>query len=131
VPYAALPLGTAVSLETGLPLIYTRKEPKSHGRARQIEGEFSRGECVIPIEDLVTTAGSLIKSVGILREAGLTVEHAAVLIDREQGGVENLARAGVHCHAAFSITQLLDILHRERRISAQQYAMLSDYLQSN
>ncbi len=131
VPYAALPLGTAVSLETGLPLIYTRKEPKSHGRARQIEGEFSRGERAILIEDLVTTAGSLIKSVGILREAGLTVEHAAVLIDREQGGAENLARTGVQCHAAFSITQLLEILRREHRISAGESAMLRDYLLSD
>lgn len=131
VPYAALPLGTAVSLETGLPLIYTRKEPKNHGRDRKIEGEFSRGERAILIEDLVTTAGSLIKSVGILREAGLIVEHAAVLIDREQGGSENLARMGVQCHAAFSITRLLDILRREHHISAQQNAIIRDYLLSD
>ncbi len=70
VPYAALPLGIAASLEMGVPLIYPRKEVKSHGRGKQIEGEFQTGDRVIVIEDLVTTAGSLIQSIDILRDAG-------------------------------------------------------------
>jgi uridine monophosphate synthetase len=129
VPYAALPLGTAVSLETGVPLIYPRKEPKTHGRARQIEGTFSHNDRVIVIEDLITTAGSLIKSIDALREAGLIVEHAAALIDREQGGPENLARTGVQSHTLLTLTQLLDILLREGRMTAAQYARVRRYRQ--
>jgi uridine monophosphate synthetase len=129
VPYAALPLGTAVSLETGVPLIYPRKEPKTHGRARQIEGTFSHNDRVIVIEDLITTAGSLIKSIDALREAGLIVEHTAALIDREQGGPENLARTGVQSHTLLTLTQLLDILLREGRMTAAQYARVRRYRQ--
>ncbi len=128
VPYAGLPLGAAVSLDTGIPLIFPRKEAKPYGRGRRIEGEFHEGERVIVIEDLVTTAGSLIQSVGVLREAGLIVEHAAVLIDREQGGAQNLASHGVQLHAAITISQLLHTLKQAGCINEDQLASISDSL---
>ncbi len=131
VPYAALPLGTAASLEMGVPLIYPRKEAKSHGRGKQIEGEFQTGDRVIVIEDLVTTAGSLIQSIDILRGAGLIVEHAAVIIDREQGGAVNLARHGVQLHAAMTFSQLLRILRDAGRIDQAQYDRIRTYLNEN
>ncbi len=128
VPYAGLPLATAVSLDTGIPLIFPRKEIKPYGRGRRIEGEFHAGERVVVIEDLVTTAGSLIQSVGILREAGLMVEHAVVLIDREQGGAQNLATHGVQLHAAITISQLLHTLKQAGCINEDQLASISDSL---
>ncbi len=129
-PYAALPLATAVSLETGLPMIYPRKEAKSYGRGRRIEGEFAAGDHVVVIEDLVTTAGSLIQSISVLRDEGLIVEHAAVLIDREQGGVENLSQSHVRCHVALTMTHLLDVLRRGGRITDRQYQTVRTYLDS-
>ncbi|NOZ71355.1 MAG: orotidine-5'-phosphate decarboxylase [Chloroflexi bacterium] len=128
VPYAALPIATALSLETRLPLIYPRKEAKHHGRGQMIEGGYTAGDRVIVIEDLVTTAGSLIRSIETLRAAGLQIQHAAVLIDREQGGPENLAQAGVQLHAALTFSQILDILHQNQRISAAQVATVRRYL---
>ncbi len=130
VPYAALPIATAVSLETGLPLIYPRKEAKKHGRGLQIEGGFRPGDRVVVIEDLVTTAGSLLGVVEMLRQAGLVVEDAVVLIDREQGGRERLAQAGVRLHAALTFSQLLDALHSSGRIDDAQRAGVMRYLQS-
>ncbi|RME83776.1 MAG: orotidine-5'-phosphate decarboxylase [Caldilineae bacterium] len=130
VPYAALPIATAVSLETSLPLIYPRKEVKQYGRAQAIEGAFEPGERVVVIEDLVTTAGSLIRSIETLREAGLEVTDAAVLIDREQGGVENLARAGVRLHAAYRFSTLLALLHEAGHLDAGQYRRVLSYLQA-
>jgi len=110
VPYAALPIGTAVSLEANVPLIYPRKETKAHGLGKEIEGAWNPGERVVIIEDLITSGGSTIKTAERLRAAGLVVEDAIVLIDREQGGVENLAAAGVRAHSVFKLSQILDVL---------------------
>ncbi len=106
VPYAALPIATAVALASGKPMIYTRKEIKTHGLGKQIEGNWQPGERVVVIEDLITSGGSIVKSAEQLRAAGLIVEHVIVLIDREQGGVENLAAAGIEAHSVFSVTTL-------------------------
>ena len=63
IPYAALPIGMAVSLASGVPLIYNRKESKSHGLGKDIEGLWQPGERVVIIEDVITTGGSIVSSV--------------------------------------------------------------------
>ena len=118
IPYAALPIGTAVSLRTGVPLVYTRKEAKTHGLGKDVEGNWNPGEHVVIIEDLITSGGSLIKSAERLRELGMIVEDAIVLIDREQGGAENLAAAGIRSHAVFTFTAMLDYLVTSGRMEA-------------
>ena len=128
VPYAALPIATAVSLETNLPLIYPRKESKSHGRGRTIEGEYRTGDRVTVIEDLVTSAGSLIRSIETMRAEGLAITDAVVLIDREQGGRENLAAAGTNLHAAFTFSQLLEVLYEAGRVDTAEYDDVKSYL---
>lgn len=110
VPYAALPIATAVALESDVPLIYPRKEVKEHGLGKEIEGAWSPGERVVIIEDLITSGGSTIQTAERLRAAGLVVEDAIVLIDREQGGVDNLAAAGIRAHSVFGLGALLDSL---------------------
>ena len=76
IPYAALPIGMAVSLASGVPLIYNRKESKSHGLGKDIEGLWQPGERVVIIEDVITTGGSIVSSVELFRAAGLVVEDA-------------------------------------------------------
>ncbi|MBK8049249.1 MAG: orotate phosphoribosyltransferase [Anaerolineales bacterium] len=110
VPYAALPIGTAVAIEAEKPLIYPRKEVKAHGLGKEIEGVWAPGDRVVIIEDLITSGGSTIETAEKLRAAGLVVEHAIVLIDREQGGVANLAKAGIQAHSVFKLSEMLDIL---------------------
>lgn len=110
VPYAALPIGTAVALASDKPLIYPRKEAKEHGLGKLIEGAWQPGDRIAIIEDLITSGGSTIKTAETLRAAGLVVEHAIVLIDREQGGPANLAQAGITAHAVLKLTTILDIL---------------------
>lgn len=120
VPYAALPIATAVALESNVPLIYPRKEVKEHGLGKEIEGAWQPGEHVVIIEDLITSGGSTIATAERLRAAGLIVDHAIVLIDREQGGAANLAAAGITAHAVFTLTELLDDLAVQGRIDAAQ-----------
>ena len=110
VPYAALPIGTAVALAADAPLIYPRKEAKNYGLGKDIEGAWETGDRVVIIEDLITSGGSIIKTAERLRETGLIVEDAIILIDREQGGPENLAQAGITVHTVITLTDMLEIL---------------------
>lgn len=128
VPYAALTIGAAVALATDGSLIYPRKEAKAHGTGQAVEGIYTPGDRAVVIEDLVTSGGSVIKAVEALEAAGLVVEDVAVLIDREQGGPEALARAGYRLHAALTMTQILETLQEAGRISFDQAKAVRDYL---
>jgi uridine monophosphate synthetase len=131
VPYAALPIGTAVAIAADKPLIYPRKEAKEHGLAKLIEGAWNTGDRVTIIEDLITSGGSTIKTAETLREAGLVVEHAIVLIDREQGGVDNLAEAGITAHAVLTLTRILDILVEAGQIDSSKRQEVLSFLGKN
>ena len=125
IPYAALPIGMAVSLASGVPLIYNRKESKSHGLGKDIEGLWQPGERVVIIEDVITTGGSIVSSVELFRAAGLVVEDAVVLLDRQQGGVENLANAGIRVHSVLELGDVLDLLAKTGHIPPEILKTLS------
>jgi uridine monophosphate synthetase len=112
IPYGGLPIGQAVSLETGRPLIYPRKEVKAHGTKNSIEGNFTSGETVVVLDDLITTGGSKLEAMEPLREAGLKVKDIVVLIDREQGGVKELAGRGIALHSVATLSEILSALVR-------------------
>jgi orotate phosphoribosyltransferase len=102
----AVLLGGAVSMEMGLPLILVRKEPKGYGTAKQLEGRLEAGEKVTVIEDVVTTGGDSLRSVQVLREAGLDVIHLVVVLDRGEGGEDNIRGAGIPYSPLFRIEDL-------------------------
>lgn len=128
VPYAALPIGTAVAIAADKPLIYPRKEAKSHGMGKIIEGAWQAGERVVVIEDLITSGGSTIDTAEQLRAVGLVVEHAIVLIDREQGGMAKLAQAGIQAHSVFKLTAMLDALATEKLLDPQKHQEVLTFL---
>ena len=107
-PYAAIPIATAISLAGGYPMIYPRKETKDYGTQAAIEGEYLAGETVVVIDDLATTGGSKFEAIEKLTAAGLMVKDVVVLIDRESGAGRSLTDAGYTLHAVLTITQLLD-----------------------
>ncbi|HEX7540619.1 MAG TPA: orotate phosphoribosyltransferase [Anaerolineales bacterium] len=107
-PYAAIPIATAISLQGGYPMIYPRKEVKEYGTKAEIEGEYHAGETVVLIDDLATTGGSKFEAIEKLTGAGLKVRDVVVLIDRQSGAKEALDAAGFHLHAVLTITELLD-----------------------
>ena len=92
IPFAALPIGTTVSLLSGKPLIYPR-EQKQYGTKQQIEGEWKPGDIAVVLDDLITTGKSKFEAIEPLISAGITVCDVVVLIDREQGGRTDLAAA--------------------------------------
>jgi uridine monophosphate synthetase len=127
-PYAALPIGTAIALHSGWPLIYPRKTAKSYGTGKQVEGRWEVGQKAVVIEDLITSGDSILQAVASLKAAGLQVQEAVVLIDRQQGGRENLEVQGYRLHAVLTISHLLGFLEHHGRISARQRAEVLDDL---
>src|SRR5690349_15836234 len=79
-PYAAIPIATAISLQGNYPMIYPRKEVKTYGTKAEIEGEFHAGETVLVIDDLATTGGSKFEAIEKLTGAGLDVKDVVVLV---------------------------------------------------
>ncbi len=103
----AVALATAASLESGLPFLIVRKEAKEYGTANRLEGPYEEGECVCLVEDVVTSGGALLESVVALREAGLVVNTAVCVVDREEGGADALARHAVRLRPLFRAGELL------------------------
>jgi orotate phosphoribosyltransferase len=103
----AVPLVTALSLQTDLPSLIVRVDrPKDYGTSRRIEGTLQPGERIVLVEDVVTTAGAALAAVDVLREAGAEVLGALVVVDREEGGAAAFAAAGVPFQALFTRTSL-------------------------
>ena len=103
----SIPLATALSLETGIPLLMVRKERKDHGTGRLVEGDLEAGDEVLVVEDVITTAGSSMKAIEALRGEGANVTRIFSVIDREGGGRENLAGIGVELNALVKGSELL------------------------
>ncbi len=130
VPYAALPIGTAVALAMNRPLIYPRKEAKAYGLGKNVEGVFAPGDKAVVIEDVVTSGGSVLSAIETLEGAGLAVSDVVVLIDREQGGPETLAEKGYRLHAALRMPEILETLQATGRVSAAEVGAVKAYLGS-
>lgn len=107
VPYTALPIATCLSVEHNIPMVMRRKEKKDYGTKQMIEGVFEKGQSCLIIEDVITTGGSIIETADDLKAEGLVVNDVVVLVDREQGGRENLEK---HFNV-FTIVTLSEILN--------------------
>ena len=126
IPYAALPIGVAVAMEMGVPLIYPRREVKDYGTRRAIEGEFHPGERVLVIDDLVTTGLSKLEAIAPLEAAGLVVCDVAVLIDRSRDAAMTLSRRGYRLHHVCTLGDILEVLGEHGLITpAQRHQVLA------
>ncbi len=128
IPYAGLPIGVALALEMNRPLIYPRREIKDHGTGRMIEGEFRSGETVVLVDDVITKGTSKVEALQPLLGAGLSVRDMVVLIDREQGGVEELAARGFRIHSVLKARQIMSTLKDADKISEGQYQSVLSFL---
>lgn len=127
-PYAALPIASAISLESGWPMIYPRKETKAYGTMVEVEGPYQAGERAVVIDDLATTGGSKFEAIEKLYAVGLQVSDVVVLIDRQSGAVEDLAQAGYRLHAVFTLTELVEIWEGTGKISPEQAEAVRRFL---
>ena len=95
VALGGVPLATAVSLTSGIPLLIVRKEEKGYGTGGRFIGDLSKGSRVILIEDVTTSGGSVKDAIAAIREAGGFVDAVITVVDREEGAQQGLATLGV------------------------------------
>ena len=127
-PYAAIPIATAISLAGNYPMIYPRKEAKTYGTKAEIEGEYQAGETVVVIDDLATTGGSKFEAIEKLTGAGLVVKDVVVLVDRQSGAKESLAQAGYAMHAVLTINEMLDYWEVNRKVEKDKIEATRKFL---
>ncbi|MDJ1430941.1 orotate phosphoribosyltransferase [Halostagnicola sp. A-GB9-2] len=108
VALGGVPLAAATSVAASVPYVIARKQRKDYGTANLVEGRLEEGEEVVVVEDIVTTGTSLVDAVEALRDAGATVERALVVVDREEGGRENVEEAGVEMESLVTASELLE-----------------------
>ena len=107
-PYAAMPIGTAISLHGGWGMIYPRKEVKGYGTKVEVEGVYDAEQRAVVIDDLISSGGSKLEGIIKLNEVGLEVKDIVVLIDRQSAGVDFMGEHGYKLHGVFTLPQLLD-----------------------
>ncbi len=109
VELGGIPLVTALSLSTSLPALFVRQGRKEYGTAKQIEGNFSPGERVVLVEDVVTTGKAALEAIGVIRQEGLEVVRVVAVVDRESGATERFAAAGIPYRFLFTLSYLLSL----------------------
>jgi len=102
-----VPIATALSMETGLPCRFVRKEAKTYGTCQLAEGGDIEGLRLLVVEDVVTTGGQVLLSTQDLRDRGAVVDTVLCVIDRESGGAEAFAAQGLELRALFRMSELL------------------------
>jgi len=132
IPTAATPLVSSLSDRLGVGMVTPRTDAKGHGTGAKIDGllDSDKGKTAVLIDDLVTRADSKLEAAEILTSQGVAVKDIVVLIDRKQGGKEQLATAGLDLHSALTMGQMLDLYSRTGKISQAVYQDTNERLEA-
>ncbi len=117
VPTSGLVIASALATETVKPLIYVRNKPKDYGTSKLIEGSFEQGKKALMIDDVATTGGSVVNAIKSLKEAGIVISDAFVIINRMEGASEALEAEGVKIHNLTDILEITNSLYNQNLIS--------------
>lgn len=128
IPYAAMPIASAISMEMEKPLIYRRKETKGYGTNKMIEGEYKKGETIAIIDDLITKGDSKLETIETFLAEGLKIKDFIVLLDYEKGGSEILRSKGYKLHSAMTIAELIDNIYAAKVIDDAMYKKVKEFL---
>ncbi|HDN17601.1 MAG TPA: orotate phosphoribosyltransferase [Candidatus Bathyarchaeota archaeon] len=130
IPTAGIPYGAVIAYLLNKPLTYVREEVKQHGTGKLVEGIIATGDRVLLVDDLITTGKSLINAARAVRVEGGIVKDAVVLIDREEGGRENLKREGIRLHACAKISEIVREMYKMGAIERENYRSIREYLKA-
>jgi orotate phosphoribosyltransferase len=119
----------SIACKVNLPCVVVRKEEKAYGVTGRIAGaEVAQGENVLFFDDVVSEGLSKLEGIKPLEELGAHVKHLIVVVDREQGGKENLEKLGYKVHALAKISEIVDSLYLSKSISKEQADAVLGYV---
>ncbi|MBI3633962.1 MAG: hypothetical protein HY226_06785 [Candidatus Vogelbacteria bacterium] len=130
-PTAGTPIATLIMDRTNTPMITPKKELKTHGIAAKVEGVYKAGNRVLMIDDLATKADTKIEAAKTLREAGLHVTDAVVIVDRKQGAGKHLAPHGIRMHSILNLPEMLSYYRDHQLIPNEKFREVQKYLSLN
>ncbi|MEN9946969.1 MAG: hypothetical protein RLZZ293_1355 [Pseudomonadota bacterium] len=119
VPYSALTFASAVAYTHKIPMLLKRKEAKTYGTKKLLEGSYQAQDICLIIEDVVTTGMSIGETTQVLEAEQIKVNDIICFINRNQGGQEFLASKGYNLHSIIDVYQILEILHQHKLISSE------------
>lgn len=125
IPYGSLPTATGLALRMERPMIFPRKEVKTYGAGKLIEGHFQAGETIVVVDDILISGKSVMEGAAKLKSAGLNVEDIVVLIDHEQGVKDKLRVNGYRAHSVLALSEIAQILYQANRIDTEQFQLLT------
>lgn len=131
VPYTALPIASCLSVAHDIPMILRRKEMKDYGTRKMVEGVFQKGQTCLVVEDLITSGISVLETIESLEKEGLQVRDVVVIMNREQGGKEDLEKKGYFVHCLFGMEDLLQILLAEKKIDSATYESVAEFIKNS
>lgn len=109
-------------------MLIRRKEAKGYGTKKLIEGKFQKNESCLIIEDVVTTGSSVLETATDLRSEGLVIDDAIIVVNREQGGAENISNREIKMHSLFTLSYLLKTLEDAGKIEPAMVKSVSEYI---
>jgi uridine monophosphate synthetase len=125
IPYGSLPTATGLALRMERPMIFPRKEVKTYGAGKLIEGHFQAGETIVVVDDILISGKSVMEGATKLKSAGLNVEDIVVLIDHEQGVKDKLQANGYRAHSVLALSEIAQILYQANRINTEEFQLLT------
>ncbi len=130
IPFGGLHLALAFSLSSKLPLIYIHPPKSRDVPEPYLEGIFARGETALLVDDLITSGGGAVETAAWLQDhAGLHIRDVVVLIDRDEGGREQLRRHGLNLISILSLEAMLNYLMASHKIEEHWYRKSIEYIQ--
>ena len=121
VPYTALPIVTIMEVEVGATMVVRRKEAKDYETKKMVEGVWKEGQNCLVVEDVVTTGGSVADTAKLLRERGITVTDCVVLLAKQEMTV----------HSVGTLSKVLEVLNKHKRITEEMAEKVRDFLSNN
>ena len=109
-------------------MVIRRKEAKAYGTKKHIEGQFEPGEHCVIIEDIITSGSSVLETANALKNEGLKVTEAFIIVDREQGGRKHLQDNAIEAKSLFTLTKLFNFLVESNKIDQKVAEQVSIYL---
>jgi uridine monophosphate synthetase len=127
--YTALPFAATLSVEHSIPLFLLNQD-KTVALVDAPQASAKRRSCLV-LEDVISSGQSLLHTIAALEREGFSTDHVAVLIDRERGGRKRLTDLGYELHALFTLTGIVQTLHKETLIDEETASIVLDFLKSS